>query len=121
MLLSKYWIYNKSFISVIISNIITTIIGYILLDENNSGGYLINWIPIEDYDNAIRIDKTLFLFFSTFIGSIVIETLINTKMLKGQFDFNKILLGTIFINVFSYVIGGIIMLLYFVFKLKNIC
>lgn len=115
-LLSKYlikeWGDKKIFVSVIASNLITTIIGYFLLDEKSSGGHLLNWIPVDHYHGNIRIDRTLFLFISTFIGSVVIEAIFNILILKRHFAIKKILSGTFWVNVFTYIVGGLTILLY---------
>jgi hypothetical protein len=58
ILLSRYlvkkWYDNTIFLSIMASNFITTIVGFILLDEKNSGGHLLNWIPIDQYQQPFR-------------------------------------------------------------------
>lgn len=120
-LLSKYltkkWVDKRIFTSVTVSNLITTLIGYFLLNEESSGGHLLNWIPVYYYHGDIRIDRTILLFISTFIGSVIIEGLFNVITLKRDFAFKKIFLGTLWVNMFTYLAGGLTILLYNFFTL----
>lgn len=116
ILLSKYLIkftFNKKiYFSAIVSNLITTIIGYVILDHENNGGHLLNWIPIDHYHENIRLDRTLFIFIISFIGTVIIETLINLIVLKQINNKKKIIYGTLLVNALTYLLGGFVILLY---------
>ncbi|WP_298146315.1 hypothetical protein [Flavobacterium sp.] len=120
-LLSKYltksWRHKTIFTTVIVSNVITTIIGYLLLDEESGGGHLLNWIPVDHYHGDIRLDRTLFLFISTFIGSVIVEGLFNILVIKRYFAVKKIILGTVLVNMFTYLAGGLTILIYNIYTL----
>ena len=120
-LLSKYltksWTDKTIFTSVIVSNLITTIIGYFLFGEERGGGHLLNWISIDQYQGDIMIGWILFIFILTFIGSVIVETLANWVLLRKLFTFKKILLGTLWINVFTYLVGGLTIWLYSIYTL----
>lgn len=110
--LKKYWVDKNIFTSVIISNLITTIIGYLLLGEESGFGLLLNWIPIEYYGGKMLVKGLILLLTITFIGSLIVETLSNWIFLRRLFTFKKIFLGTLWINIFTYIIGGITFYLY---------
>lgn len=110
--LTKYWQNKKIITSVLTANLITTIVGFFLLDTEKSGGHLLNWIPVDQYNGSIRLDRTMVLFVSSFIGTILIEALFNLILLKKQFTPKRIILGTILVNTFTYAIAGITILLY---------
>ena len=114
--LKKIWYNRKIYFSVILSNVITTIIGFILLDEEKIGGHLLNWTPVNyHWGKIVYIDRTIFLFIYSFIGTLIVETLINTIVLGKIENKKRIFYGTFFVNVFTYVIGAFIILLYTVY------
>lgn len=109
--LTKYWQNKKIITTVVTANLITTIVGFFLLDTEKTGGHLLNWIPVDQYNGSIRLDRTMVLFVSSFIGTILIEALFNLILLKKQFNPKRIIWGTIFVNAFTYAIAGITILL----------
>lgn len=120
MLLSKYltnkMVDNRIVMSVIVSNIVTTIIGYVLFDKQNSGGHLLNWIPVDYYGNHVLMSRTVFMLVSTYIGSVVIESFVNVLILKKYFTIKKIFSGTSLVNLVTYIVAGVIIFLYCVYN-----
>lgn len=116
LLLSKYltktWLSKNVFVSVIVANLITTVIGYFLLDVEKNGGHLLNWIPVYYYHGNVRIGPTSSLFLLSFMMSAIIEGLVNWVMLKKHFAPKKVLSGTFLANLFTYIAGAVIMLAY---------
>jgi hypothetical protein len=120
LLLSRYlekkWYDKTVFLSIIASNVLTTIIGFILLDEKNSGGHLLNWIPVDVYHGDIRIARTIFLFISSFIATVIIEALLNWAVLRKAKSKKQLLYGTLIVNAFTYIIGAMVIFVYTVFN-----
>ena len=114
--LKKAWFDRKVYLSVYLSNAITTIIGFILLDKENHGGHLLSWIPVDHYQGDIRIDRTIFLFIISFIGTVIVETLFNIMLLRKHDSKRKISFGTLLVNAITYTIGAIVILIYTVYN-----
>jgi hypothetical protein len=115
ILLSKYlaktWFDGRIFLAAVLSNAVTTVVGCLILDQEKIGGHLLNWIPVDQYHGSIRLDRTLFLFFSSFISTVIIEAAINLFAIK-RFSKRQKLIGTLAVNIFTYIAGGLIILIY---------
>jgi hypothetical protein len=111
---------KRIFTSVILSNSITTLIGYILLDENHYGGYLLNWVPIYKHSWALETEsgeailwaQTALFIFACFIVTTIIETISNFTTLRREYKTKAICKGTLMINAITYLIGTLIILCY---------
>ncbi len=117
IILSKFlagnW-YNKSIaISVIISNIITTIIGYVIFDRDHTGGYLLNWVPIYDDHGSIIFYTASAIFITSFIVSAIVETSYNLFALRKRYLKTQLIGGTILVNFTTYALAGLIFWLYY--------
>jgi hypothetical protein len=116
LLLSKYltkkWRNDKIYQSVCISNLITTAIGYCLLDHEKIGGHLLNWVPVDYYRGNVELGRTIFIFILSFIGSVLIEALCNMIMLKNLKSNKEIFKGTFWVNAFTYTVGAIVIFIY---------
>ena len=122
LLLSKYlakkWIDKRIFLIVIISNIITTIIGYIIFGQQGTSTHLLSWIPTEYYGGHLLIKGMVSMFIFSFILSVIIEAIFNLLMLKKNYAKKKILLGTTWINLFTYAVGGLIIFLFTMYDVQ---
>lgn len=116
LLLSKYlaktWVNKRIFLTVIISNIITTIIGYIIFKEQGTSTHLLAWIPTEYYGGHLLIKGMIGMFIFSFILSVIVEAIYNLLMLKKDYDKKKILIGSTWVNLFTYAVGGLIIFLF---------
>ena len=117
LLLSKYlaktWVNKRIFLTVIISNIITTIIGFFMFDqEGGTSVHLLSWIPTEYYGGHLLIKSMISMFIFSFILSVIIEAIFNLLMLKKDYRKKKIMLGTTWVNLFTYAVGGLIIFLF---------
>lgn len=107
--LSKNFIVKKIHTAILVSNLITAVIGSILLDPKNIGGQLLNWIPIDQYHGNIRLDRTYLCFISSYLGSAVVESIVHILILKNSFPIKRIILGTVYVNSLTYILAAIAM------------
>lgn len=99
--------------SVIISNTITTIIGYFIFDERHRAGYLLNWPPIYEYHGSVDLYTVKAIFIVSFIVSTVVETGFNLFILRKSYSLSLIVGGTVLINFTTYAIAGLTFWLYY--------
>ena len=105
---------------VITANLLTTILGYIIgemanIDYRHHLGHLINNIPIDYYRGEYMFGRGVFIFIASFVTTMIFETLILYLGLK-KYDFRikEIALKSLIINLSSYLIGLVIIVLYVV-------
>lgn len=111
---------KRIFSSIILSNSITTLIGYIFLDENHYGGHLLNWVPIYRHGWALETgsgeeilwEQSALFLFACFIVTTIIESILNYISLRKVYKTKAICKGTLMINAITYMVGAIIILIY---------
>lgn len=112
---------RKIYLCVIFSNSITTLIGFLLFDEKNYGGHLLNWIPLyvhgwaletgESHEVLLWSQTILFLFVS-FIASTIFEAILNFIILRRTYKTKAIFKGTLIVNLVTYLVGALIIFSY---------
>ena len=107
---------KKYYLSAGISNLVTTLIGYLVLDDDTKGGHLLTWIPIEEYQGKLLIEQTIFLFFASFLGSVLIEIISNRLILGKSNTGGAISRATLLANIFTYTVAAIIFVMIALFK-----
>ncbi|UPT65715.1 MAG: hypothetical protein M0D57_14445 [Sphingobacteriales bacterium JAD_PAG50586_3] len=92
---------------VIISNILTSTIGLLLFDKHLSGGYLLDWLPVYYYRGHIReLNNTISIFIEAFLLTLTIESAFNYFLLRKEYTFKKIVSGTFWVNLFTYIVAA---------------
>lgn len=114
-LLTKKWKDGKIYKTIIISNLISGIIGIIGSMTLNGGWWLVIWFPWVS-DNEV-IEKEGFkwlaiLYAIAFVLTILIEGIVNYLMLKKDYSKSQVLKMTLVINVISYAVGSLAMYTY---------
>ena len=107
IILNKALFNKKTTLAVVISNLATSLIGFIIFDQERNGGYLLSWIPINEYHGELRTHETVKLYFYCLALTLVFELIINYIILKKQHSLFKIALGTIIVNVVTYGIAAL--------------
>ena len=113
--LTKKWKNKKIYKTVIISNLVSGIIGIIISIILNGGWWLIVWFPwVSDHEvSGTEGFKWLaIVYLIAFILTIFIEGFINDLMLNKIYSKSKILKMTIIINLISYCLGSVAMYTY---------
>lgn len=103
--------------SSVISNVVSGAIGAAVSKAINDGWMLIIWFP---WVSQLEVDTTntnsLFEFAlylaAAFIGTVFIEVIINSILLRRNFYFKTVMRATIITNVISYFIGCLIIYTY---------
>ncbi len=114
-LLNKTWYHKKIFKTAVFSNLISGVVGFIGSMILNGGWWLVVWFPwVSDYEvRGTEGMKSLIIFYGiAFILTLIIEGLVNYRMLKQDYQKKEILKTTLIVNVLSYTIGSFAMYTY---------
>lgn len=118
LLLTKYLArknYNKRlYMTVLLSNTASGIVGIITTLQLNGGWWLVVWFPWVcshevDVRNPNELIDLIIYYIIAFILSILIELGINYLCLKKEYATKSILKGTICTNLVTYAIGAVIL------------
>ncbi len=109
------WSYGMAWIAVVLSNLATTTIGQIVFSEQDHLGHLMNWLPVWNYHGHWRFDRMLFVFVISFVGSVIIEAVLNTGLIRNVtvIPRKRIVRATLIANAITYGIAVLVMV-YFV-------
>ncbi len=119
-IMSKYLTaeaFNKRvYLSSLISNVISGIIGIIASLSLTGGWWLVVWFPwVSSHEVDIRDSRELLglviYYIVAMILSVLIELLSNHLYLRKDYPFSKILSATLRANTFSYTLGAILIVL----------
>lgn len=99
--------------AVILSNIVSGIIGIVISMILNGGWWLVCWFPWVsshevDLTGQALLALTLY-YICAFILSVIIEGAINIAMLRHTYPTKQITRATLIVNIASYLAGTIIM------------
>lgn len=114
-LLNNKWTNRQIYATVIISNVVSGIIGITISLLLNGGWWLIVWFPwVGDYE--VRGENALLAlslyYLCAYLATIILEALINWVCLRKQYPAKKILVNTLLVNTISYIVGSIILYSY---------
>ena len=114
-LLTKKWKDGKIYKTIIISNLISGIVGIIGSMILNGGWWLVVWFPWVS-NNEVRGTEGFkwltILYAIAFVLTILIEGLVNYLMLKKTYSKPQILRMTLIVNIMSYALGSLAMYTY---------
>jgi hypothetical protein len=114
-LLNKEWRNSGIYKTIILSNLVSGIIGIVGSMILNGGWWLVVWFPWVS-DNEVSGNegfKWLAILYSiAFVLTIIIEGIINYLMLKKKYKKGEIIKATLIVNVISYAIGTLAMYTY---------
>jgi hypothetical protein len=109
--LKKGWFHKEIYITVILSNVVTTILGCFLINEVPKAGHLLSWIPFFYYNGLpTHLDDTIRVIVICFVITLLIEMVINILLLRKLKMADKLVYGSIICNVFTYVVAAVILL-----------
>ena len=114
-LLTKKWKDGKIYKTIIISNLISGIVGIIGSMILNGGWWLVVWFPwVSDNEvSGTEVFKWLAILYAiAFVLTILIEGLVNYLMLKKDYSKPQILRMTLIVNIISYALGSLAMYTY---------
>jgi sterol desaturase/sphingolipid hydroxylase (fatty acid hydroxylase superfamily) len=106
---------KKIYNTVIISNIISGIVGIIGSMILNGGWWLVVWLPWVSSNEVSSKNgfKTFVIFYLiAFLLTIIIEGIVNYLMLKKEYPSFQILKMTLLVNSISYLLGSLAMYTY---------
>ncbi len=114
-LLKRDWKNIKIYKAVVVSNLVSGIIGIIGSMKLNGGWWLVVWFPWVS-DNEVNgndgIKALAIFYFVAFVLTIIIEGVINYLMLKKDYSKRNIITRTVIVNIISYTIGTLAMYSY---------
>lgn len=108
--LDKHYYKKSIFISVLVANIVTTIIGFFIFPHGYAGGSFLNWIPVSASKGRDFIDFGLFVF--SFLLTIIVEAIVNVLVLRKMKENKRVIIGTLIINVLTYTVAAVILISY---------
>jgi hypothetical protein len=114
-LLTKKWKDGKIYKTIIISNLISGIVGIIGSMILNGGWWLVVRFPWVSNNEVCGIEgfKWLVIFYAiAFVLTILIEGIVNYLMLKKDYSKLQILKMTVVVNIISYALGSLAMYTY---------
>lgn len=113
-LLTKKWSNTKIYGAVVVSNIVSGIIGIAASLALNGGWWLVVWFPWVS-ENEVSGDQGIkwftILYLIAFILTLIIEGVINFLLLRKTHP-KQVVNYTFWINVMSYAFGSIVMYSY---------
>ena len=113
--LTKKWKNGKIYKTIIISNLISGIVGIVGSMILNGGWWLVVWFPWVS-DNEVSGQEGFrwlaILYAIAFVLTILIEGLVNYLMLKKDYSKPQILKMTLAVNTLSYTVGSFAMYTY---------
>jgi len=111
-LLTNTWKNSKIYSTILISNIISGIIGIIGSMMLNGGWWLVVWFPWVS-SHEVRGDKAIkyliIFYLIAFVLTILIESIINIARLQKMYAHKEIFFKTLIINIVSYLVGSLAM------------
>jgi hypothetical protein len=96
----------------LVSNLVTTVAGYLVFDEEKRGGHVFSWIPVDEYRGSILIFQTLFLFLACFLMSVLLEAVVNSLLLKEHKPWRQVARATLRANIITYVAAALVLALF---------
>lgn len=120
LLLSKFlnqkWFDKRIYGTIVVSNVISGIVGIAISMILNGGWWLVVWFPWvsnNEVGNSCEALKWLAIYYlCAFVLTVVLETITNWSLLRKQYKTGKLLKTTLLVNVISYAVGSIILYLY---------
>jgi sterol desaturase/sphingolipid hydroxylase (fatty acid hydroxylase superfamily) len=106
---------KKTYNTVIISNIISGIVGIIGSMILNGGWWLVVWLPWVSSNEVSGKNgfKTFIIFYLiAFLLTIIIEGIVNYLMLKKEYPSLQLLKMNLLVNSISYLLGSLAMYTY---------
>ena len=116
-LLKKYKI-KTVLVLVIAANLLTTLFGYVYgevtdLDIKSHLGHVINLVPFDYHNYKYSFGRVSTIYIASFMGTMILETLLFYVGLKRYgLKFKEVALKSLIINLASYFVGLIIIVLY---------
>lgn len=114
LILSKKWLNEKIYNTIIFSNLISGIIGVLISFLLNGGWWLIVWFPWVSSNEVSSPIEMSFLeyYLFAFLSTLLIEGIFNSVILRRVYKLYSIIPGTLLVNVVSYLIGSVAMYSY---------
>ena len=113
--LERIWRKAKISWTVIVSNLISGAVGFIISMILNGGWWLVVWLPWVS-SNEVRgkaeISGLIIYYLAAFVLTLIIEFTYNFLMLRKAYKPGKIILATLLANVISYSVGSIALYTY---------
>jgi hypothetical protein len=99
--------------SIISSNILSGIAGFIFFTIYTSQCVVFWWPWVGkkeiDWGEYAIVQKFIDVYTFAFIGSVLIETLVNILFLCPRYQLNKVILLSLLVNIGSYILGSLLM------------
>jgi putative flippase GtrA len=109
-LLTRKWKNHKAYLTAVLSNVISGIIGIIGSFILNGGWWLVVWFPwVSDHEvrSGSQFDTLILFYLLAFVVTLLIEWLVNYLFLRKHYAGLAIFKATLLINIISYAVGSI--------------
>ena len=112
-ILSRRMLNPRVLLPTIISNIVSGTVGAVVSKALNKGWMLVIWFPwvssLEvDADNQESLFSFIVYFVAAFVGTVLIEILLNGMFMKSR-GFKRVMRATIISNVITYLVACFIL------------
>lgn len=108
--LSGKWGDSKIWKTVILANLITTIVGLVLYKQAPG---ILSYVSVDSYRGDFLFEQTKRIFLESFLLTILIELPLIAGILRKEYSSGKLLLYSFLANLLSYLVATAIFLLYY--------
>ena len=113
--LNQGYFHEKYYLSAVVSNLVTTLVGYLAFGDGNRGGHLLAWIPMEEYHGKVLIGPAVLWFVACFLSSVLVEIFLNRLILGKSNTVRAIFFATLVANIFTYAVAAIVFCVFILF------
>ena len=114
--LLKKWLESGVFVSALVANAVSGIVGFVISMILTGGWWLVIWFPwVSSHEVNVHNPKAILglviYYFVALILSVLIEWGLNHLILRKKFTKRKILMATLLANATSYALGAVLITL----------
>lgn len=114
--LEKKWLKARVFVSALVANGVSGILGIVISMMLNGGWWLVVWFPwVSSHEVDVYKPKALFglivYYVAAMVLSVLIEWALNHIILRKNYPAREILKSTLCANAASYALGAVIITL----------
>ncbi|MBR5118373.1 MAG: hypothetical protein IK100_06990 [Muribaculaceae bacterium] len=114
--LLKKWLESGVFVSALVANAVSGIVGFVISMILTGGWWLVIWFPwVSSHEVNVHNPKAILglviYYFVALILSVLIEWGLNHLILRKKFTKRKILMATLLANATSYTLGAVLITL----------
>lgn len=107
--LSKRWYEGRIWLTVVLSNLLTTFIGIVIYNKPFG---LLSYLTIDHYKGDLQFEQPIETFIISFVITVAVELPFNAWLLRKHFNLQRVLMGSLLANILTYLVAAAIFLYY---------